>query len=105
MERHLALSEDIGSLECVEVFKRLNRIWFQVMFLFDRRVAAAHAKDNKNHTHLNLKSCGLLWDVGENQNVGKHLISGDLRLTEVFFTPQSGRAYLSVLASPPRPLP
>ena len=53
MERHLALSEDIGSLECVEVFKRLNRIWFQVMFLFDLRVAAAHAKDNKNHTHLN----------------------------------------------------
>ena len=53
MEQHLPLSEDIGSLECVEVFKRLNRIWFQVMFLFDRRVAAAHAKDNKNHTHLN----------------------------------------------------
>ena len=104
MKQRLPLSEDIGSLECVEVSERLNRIWFEVMFLFDRRVAAAPAKDNKNHTHLNLKSCGLLWDVGENQNVGKPLISGDLRLTEVFFNPQSGRIYLSVLASLPRPL-
>ena len=41
----------------------------------------------------------------EIQNVGKHLISDDLRLTEDFFTPQSGRTYLSVVASPPRPLP
>ena len=53
MEKHLPLSEDIGSLECVEVLRRLNRIWFQVMFLFELWVAAAHAKDNKNHTHLN----------------------------------------------------
>ena len=53
MEQHLPLTEDIGSLKCVEVFRRLHRIWLQVMFLFERWVAAAHAKDNKNHTHLN----------------------------------------------------
>ena len=40
-----------------------------------------------------------------NQNVGKDLIAGDLRLTEVSFTPQSGRTYLSVLAGLRRPLP
>ena len=39
MEQHLPLSEDIGSLECVEVFKRFTRIWFQTKFLFARRIA------------------------------------------------------------------
>ena len=39
------------------------------------------------------------------QNFGMDLIPGDLRSTEVSFTPQSSRTYLSVVADLKRPLP
>ena len=48
---------------------------------------------------------GNLADCEGNQNVGKDLIAGDLRLTEVSFTQLSDRTYLSVLAGLRRPLP
>ena len=48
---------------------------------------------------------GNLSVVEGNQNVGKDLIPGDLRLTEVSFTPPSRSTYLSVLAGLRWPLP
>ena len=70
-----------------------------MMSLFDGLSSAAHAKDNIRTTPILIdRHVGNLSVVEGNQNVGKDLIPGDLRLTEVSFTPPSRRTYLSVLA-------